>query len=585
MKFDVESIVDRLETSLRSKSEWKDVLFYGTNSRLIRIFAEALAEQARYDEYLTRESKWSLARNISSLLKGSQLLNYRPHRSIGAKGRVEVSAVETFDAAPNNSIEIPKYTVFSNGGDTMFTTTNTSTITGGLDTYVEVDVVQGEPKTYTTNALGDLNEVVAVTNAGIEDTVYEVFVNDILWTETSDLRLHDGTETVYKIENQPDFGGVEIRFGDNLNGRKLNTGDSVRFVYVETLGSKGDVGKQNVVNSVESVIYDIEGAIVEVFVRNMEPIIGGKDAEDIESIRTTAPLAFQSGERAVTRDDFQFLLERNGNILKASVWGAYDIARDEDKPGDYYGALGDDENYVYVAAISTNEENLSSSMQQSLRAYINQYKAPTDVMKFVDVEFLDLWFRSNVYVRDRTVPLADVRSDTIEVLRNRYSLSEVEFGENLYESDYVALIDGVRYVDYHDTEIAIVSYSHFNTGNYEMDLRLPLPPVRPGTVKVYVKHQSEEDSAYRLVAIDDGAGEYVMESGYSYDPVGSSINYNEGTGTLTINDGLPLADFDQASFEDFNVRVEHQVVASNLVLQSRRQIFRYYQADVAVAYS
>ena len=113
MNFDVDSIKARMLTNLRSKTSWASVLFFSTNMRLIEIVAEALAELARYDEYLTREAKWELAQNKSSLIAQATKLDYFPHRKVGATGSLRISASATFNATPAKNITIPRWTTFS----------------------------------------------------------------------------------------------------------------------------------------------------------------------------------------------------------------------------------------------------------------------------------------------------------------------------------------------------------------------------------------------------------------------------------------------------------------------------------------
>lgn len=581
MRFDVDSIVNRLETSLRAKSAWKDILFFGANERLIRIFAEALAEEARYDEYLTRETKWSLARNVSSLLKGARVLNYDAHRQIGARGKVRVSAVETFDVAPPVTIDIPKYTVFSNGDDTRVTAVNNNNIVGNADSYIDVDVIQGEPKTFTTNAVGDLGEVVTIDNRSIENSFYELFVNGTLWEEATDLRFHDGNAEVYKVENEVDFSGVRIVFGDNLNGKKLNSGDMVTFRYIETKGADGNVTKQGVVTTVESTLQDINGDTVDAFCTNIDPISGGKKTETIEDIRTNAPSFFQTGDRAITREDYRVLLEQNNNVLKATVWGVYEINEEAGTPGAY---IPDEENYIYVAAVSTSNENLTTTIREEVRGYINEFKSPTDVISFQDVEFINLIFDTDVYIRDRSEVLSNVKSRVLNALSDAYEIENTEFNQNLYESDYMALIDGVEGVDYHNTNIRIASFSTFNSADFEADIPLALPEIQKESVKVYVKHTSEDDSQYQLAAIDDGAGEFTAQNGFTVDPVGSSVNYITGESTITISGGLPYGSFPSSTYQDYDIKYEHQIVSDNFILQKRQQIFSLFQSNVTTQY-
>lgn len=584
MQFDQQSIEQRLVNSLSAKSEWADLLFFGTNRNLLSTNAEGNAQLARYIEYLVRETKWSLARNISSLMYQAAAHNYTPHRKNGAVGSVRLSSDEAFTTPPSTTIDIPKYSIFSTDAGVQVTSISASNIVSGVDAYVDIDVVQGTPKTFSTTALGNINEVISIVNSSIENNQYELFVNGVLWTEINELRVADSSAEVYQIRNKPDFSGIDILFGDDLNGVQLSAGDVIQFKYLETLGVDGNIAQIGKVTNVDSVIYDTGLNTVEVFVTNLDSIVGGEDVETIEELRAQSPLTFQSAERAITRNDYKAILNATPQVLKSTVWGVYEINEDAGTPGTY---ISDEENYVYIAAISSAGGNLGESAKTTLREYLQDFKSATDVVNFQDVVFVYLQFNTDVYVSNRSLVLSEIKSRVISAIEGQYVKENLDFNENIPESDYQAFIDNLEGVDYHDTTIELVNFLDFNTSQFEAGTTLLLPELEPSSLQVYVKHKTEQtDSEWQLVATDDGSNSFD-DSGtaFSVNPVGSSVNYTTGEFGIVVSTGLPIAEFSGSTYEDYELKVEYQIVDNNLTLQSRAQIFDLYKANVTIQYT
>lgn len=583
-KFDQQSIENRIKTSLRAKSEWADLLFFGTNQRLISVVAEEEAQFSRYLEYLTRETKWSLARNVSSLLYQSFAHNYDPHRKVGAVGQVKVSADENFNAAPTVTIEIPKYTIFSTEAGVSVTSVDAANLVANSDNFVEIDVVQGEPKTFSTTALGNINEVVSVVNASIEDVYYEVFVNGDLWTEVDEIRVYDGADKVYQLRNKPDFSGVELVFGNNLNGLQLSPGDSIQFKYIETRGSKGNISQTGKVGAVSSTIYNTDDEIVKLYVTNEDPISGGEDTETLEQIRALSPLTFQAAERAITRNDYKAILDATPQVNKSTVWGAYEINKDAGTPGQY---RADEENFVYVAAVSSSGSNLSETAKETLREYLQDFKSATDVVSFEDVEFVYLIFNTDIYVENRSLVLSTVKASVVSAIEGQYNKDTLDFGDSIPESDYQAFIDNISGVDYHDTVIELATFAEFNTAQFEAGFTLPLPEIKKSSITIYVKHKTEQtDTEWETVAVDDGSGGFDDGvSSYTVNPIGSAVNYLTGEVSLTISGGLPMVEFHTSDYTDYELKAEYQIVSNNFILQKRQQIFDLYETNVTIQYT
>ena len=77
VQFDYESVKNRLVESLQNKIQGR-ILNGSTAMYILEAFAEEFDRVSNYDEYLTRETKWSLAQNSSSILNQLELFGYTP---------------------------------------------------------------------------------------------------------------------------------------------------------------------------------------------------------------------------------------------------------------------------------------------------------------------------------------------------------------------------------------------------------------------------------------------------------------------------------------------------------------------------
>ena len=383
VQFDVNSITQRIINRLRAKESWADVLFYSTNQRLIDIFAEELAYDMSYDEILTRESKWSLARQVSSLMAESQFYNYVPHRKVGASGELKISTSETFSSAYSTNIEIPKYATFSSSSNLNFVVADTTNLLNN-EQYSYINIVQGTPKSESFIAQGNYYETFTIYNNSIENSVYDVYVNGELWEKIDYLReASSGSSKVYELNNLLDFSGVTIKFGNDYFGKKLSTGDIVLFQYVETDGISGNVTSTGVVTNVQSTFYDVNNNAVDLYCTNDSYLSGGLAYESIESIRVKAPKVYQSGDKAISKSDYKSIVELFSFVKKATVWGETEVNEDNGNiPGTY---IASEENVIHISAITTSDVTLSSEQQLTIRETLNDKKSPTDIVVFTDV--------------------------------------------------------------------------------------------------------------------------------------------------------------------------------------------------------
>ncbi len=119
----------------------------------------------------------------------------------------------------------------------------------------------------------------------------------------------DLTEFVVEVERD---GTAQLRFGDDLLGKRPESGTRFTATYRVGNGTAGNVGAETLVHILTN-LPQIEA------VRNPLAAQGGTEPESMEDVRQRAPSAFRRQERAVTPDDYAEVTERNSDVQRAAA--------------------------------------------------------------------------------------------------------------------------------------------------------------------------------------------------------------------------------------------------------------------------
>lgn len=590
MKFDYDSVLARLKARVLSKLDGENLLLFSTNSAFLEAAAEEFADADMYDEFLTREAVWETAQGYNSIMKQVSFYDYKPHRKVGSTGYIRVSTSKTFDGSWGTNITIPKFTQMSGGGLTFLS--KESTYLAANANYVDIPVIQGEKteKTIeiTSTAYPELRYAsIAIEDPNIENSLYSVKVNGILWTEVNSIRLATSNEDLYyTLQTLSDFSGVEITFGNGVFGKKLEYGDIVTFEYLQTKGEDGNVLSGGIITSVNTALKDESGTDVELFCTNLDALVGGSDYESVESIRSTAPLSFQTGNRAISSSDYATLIKQTNLVDKVQVWGEKEINEDAgNKPGTYVEAS---ENLIYITGITIDPETgiglpLSESSKSLIREALNDKKGTTDILQFVDTQVVYVTFESEVYISNTKYSSEQVIGNVHNALASEYSLSEAAYKKNLYFSDYYKTIDAAEGVDHHRTTLSFSELFKFSSA-YLVSMNINLANIMPGTVKLYIR-DTAADGEWSQLGHDNGSGILVGDqidpddpSQGSYDLNSATISYTDGA----IDDIIITYGLDQP-FSNYEIRVDFALQDSeegDLNLKYRQQLFAYYKDKI-----
>jgi hypothetical protein len=571
VSFDYQSIFNRLYNFLKQKSEHKDMSPYGTNVLLLEDLATEMAYEMLYDEYATRETKWSLARNISSLVTQSLFHGFKIPRKIGAKGTCRLSISEDFDTRPNNNIPIPRFTTFSTEDDIKIVSIEDTLYTTNED-YCDVKVSQGIFRSETFEAQGQIFEEFIISNNKIDNDIIYIYVNNILVTIVDSLYDIDANKYYCQIDTLPDLSGIKIIFGNGVFGKQLLTNDTIYIQYIETEGKEGNLLSDNLITIADSNIYDIQGRLVDLYVTNIDPLVGGVNEIDIEKLRTISPRFYQSGNRAGTVSDYHTLLNNIPYIKKATVWGSYEINLDLNRdPWEY---ISSEDNIVHISAVNDMGEDLTREQKLQLVEDIYLRKPPTDILEYSDLSLINLKFYITGYVDDRSKTLLYMSSLIKETLKNTYKIDNFDFKQNVYGSDVYALIDNLPGIRYANITIRILKRFTFEY-EYVTSLKVDMIPVDFTISKFFIKHISEDEFHPIAKVLVNGQIEGIN----GYDTTGSNISLSSGKILFTVTNILdrPVNEYD-LYFEYNKTNTE------NIILTSRNQIISYYDSEVDCIY-
>lgn len=206
----------------------------------------------------------------------------------------------------------------------------------------------------------------------------------------TDLLESGESDKVFVVEVESD-GTATLRFGDNTNGKRPESGTSFVADYRIGNGMAGNVGAN-------SITYFASDAPI-VACTNPLPATGGTDPETCDQIRRRAPQAFLTQERAVTPEDYQNATEMNPLVDRAAASLRW--------TGSWYT--------VFVAVEPKGAGNLSQSLKQSLERSVGAYRLAGQDLVFDSPQYVSLEISLTICV-DPNYFRIDVQQALLQVL-------------------------------------------------------------------------------------------------------------------------------------------------------------------------
>ena len=354
--FDALSLKNLIITRLNSSNSYTDQRYEGSNlSSIIDIIAYAYHVLLFYLNRTSAESTLTTAELYENVNKIVKLIGYNPIGYQTAILPFKATATISFNSG---TYTIPRYSYFNIGNiaysfnaDATFTysnTTDTSINTLQDNSLLYQGTYTEYPTYYATGAPFEVLTLAIVNtnnqNIIIDHFNIDVYVKDsvdpnakwILWTPTQSLFLEKSNATKYEIRLNEN-GRYEIKFGNNVTGQQLNPNTQVAVYYLQSSGTKGQVGP-NTLNNSQLAYYNtarfnnISNDVIpsnlniitsqesaNIIFSNIDPSTNFVAAENTDSIKLNAPNTFRSQYRLITPDDFTNYINKNYSNIIAST--------------------------------------------------------------------------------------------------------------------------------------------------------------------------------------------------------------------------------------------------------------------------
>ncbi len=421
-ELDFDQVKNNFKNFLKEQDIFRDYTSDGSViSQLLDILAYNTHYNAFYLNMVANEMFIDSATTRNAIISLSKLLGYTPKSRTAAKANVNISI--TPNDSPAN-ITVAKNTKFNsviNGVNYTFVTDKSYGTTANNDNSVvtieNVSLIEGDPLTfqYTANTQ-DSSQRFTIPNRGVDHSTITVSIKENSFTTTlspytlaTDLLEVSSTSNVFFIEEGSDFN-TEIKFGDGVLGRKLQTGNIVIIDYNICAGLMGN-GANNF------TVATTAGGYSTVNISTNSNAEGGSDEETINSIRFNAPRHYNTQNRAVTKDDYKRIILRDYPLAESIV-----VYGGEEADPPEYGK-------VFIGIKPKSGLYLTDSVKTNIKDNIlKKYNVASITPEFVDLDYIYVLLTTTVNFDSRKT------TRTSQILRSSIISSiNTYVSEDLYQ--------------------------------------------------------------------------------------------------------------------------------------------------------
>lgn len=538
---DFNDIMDSLVLFMKSQEEFKDMNFDGAAIReLLRVLAYNSQHQAFQNNFVYNELQIDSAQLRPNVTSIASKLGYLPSSKRAARARVSLVVTPTDPDTADSTLTVNRDHQFyaNKDGQTFILSPDSeyiANLVNGAYTFPNITLLQG---TWTIN--GFLvktqfgTESFVIPNAGADTNTMDVAVRA---SETSaDQVIYKRFDTAYDLGKDAELyflkenrnGLFEFKFGDDKFAKSVKYGNVITIRYLITDGEIGN--NLSLITPASSIggFYDIKLTNI------TERTYGGASEEDIESIRTLAPISFTTSGNAVTPGDYLTLTKKlfpeSSDVIS---WGG------EDNVPPRYG-------YVFLSVIPKNSDFLSPSQKDDLVAVLKKYNVGSITPIVVDPIYTYVLVNSKIKYVPETIRISDVvlkqkisdycglfSKDKMEKFGGSLDMSRFsEFINNIDSSivgNYTTLTYEKRFVPTLETP-----------GSYVIDFSHKLTPGSVSITGFTIVDVGYEGSVYSIV--DDKNGKLSLIRNFNnikttiYSDLGD-INYD--TGVIVIHSFNP----------------------------------------------
>ena len=492
-----------------------DVLAY--NTYITSYNANMVTNEVFIDSATLRENIVSLARNIGYLPRSRKA------------SRTSISFfVDTTDIIPSPSIVTLKKGVVATTSGTFGNQSYIFSILEDISVPVFnniaefTDIVIHEGNVLNINftySLRNPTQKFIIPNAGVDTELISVHVkSNEQSTRKTKYNAHSSLfdigrdSKVYYLQEIEDER-YQLLFGDGVFGKKLEEGNFIEADYIVTNGDTGNgVGRLsfggNLTYSRNGEDYNITSG--NSLMTTNAYATGGEMIESIDSIRKFAPRIYASQNRAVTAADYESLVPARiyPETESISVFGGEELIPPQ------YGK-------VFISIKPRTGDFLPNLIKENIKMRLKKYAVAGIVPEILDLKYLYLEIRSQIYFNSNLARNGAVVSDIVQNNANKYAESSElnKYGARFKYSKFLNIVD--------QSHEAITS--NITTVEMRRDLRLILNKVTEYSIGYGNQFHIRSMSGYN-----------IKSSGFTIEGITNTVyisdipNTNRVTGSLFL---------------------------------------------------
>jgi hypothetical protein len=310
----------------------------------------------------------------------------------------------------------------------------TPTADGKKLVYKDLPVLQSssQPTLVLGSSTGEPNQMFAIPDAPVILDTLVVEVDEgagwVVWDRRGSLLYDvtaDGHVSLSSAEARDYYTQFDehdvcwVVFGDGTFGRRPPIGvNNVRATYRVGGGRAGNVPPNSI--TVASTKIDLLDSVT-----NPLPAAGGADHEEIDHAKRVGPLAFRSGQRAVTLSDYAALALQAGGVAKvrgrAPNWNVVEL---------------------YIAPEGDTLRTVPEELRRRLISYFEDKRMAGTFVEVLDATGVPIDIGIEI-VHDKRYRLDAVRQAVEAAVQELLAFENVDFGQPLYLSDVYGKVESV----------------------------------------------------------------------------------------------------------------------------------------------
>lgn len=410
----------------------------------------------------------------------------------------------------------------SNFGDTYTVDDKTYVYMGERTQDLEIEVEEG---TLIQDIIITKDELqyFDIFEKNMSENSFIVYVDGEKWTKSSSLLLENNPDikefVIYRYPDE-ELETTRIYFYINLSGNKLPAGSVIQYYGLITSGADGDISE-----TLLQKPQDIQGPNT---VEKIELSSVGYNEESLESIKTNTPTIYNTGNRLVTKLDYEAFINKRPEAFTSFVWGG-----DEEVIGTtpITGAPLFDNGNVYMSILPKTAplfkyndfsladydkpENFTFNFDGSeIQDQINKLKIITLKNTHLNFNFIDVSIKVKILNYGIGITETEFNKDVFNIIKNYFKNNVSNKPENkLYFADLVSEVN--LFVKNYNTSVVlefetemVFNKQHINPTTNKVKFYLS-PSISSGDMP-NIDTDNFADTGHKLEIQDDASSKYVL---------------------------------------------------------------------------